>query len=114
MRRSNRLRAIYFELRHAAGTEVSAGDLLRLAHFILKSYGVDKDELADFGKPRDSRAFYALPVDEAMRDGGWQVLDFEEHRAFGIDDLEPPELALLKFSIQRFLGPQWQMQIPPD
>jgi hypothetical protein len=71
MRRAARLRAIYAELRSALGGTASAGDLVRLANVILRTYNVEWDDLDDFGRPVDSRAFFALPVDEAMRDGGW-------------------------------------------
>lgn len=114
MRGPARLRAIYLELRAATRGQVPAGDLLRLAHLILRSYTADRDGLSDFGRPSDSRAFFALPLDIAMRDGGWRILNFEVCRAFGIDEIEPENLTILRVCIQGFLGPQWQQQIRED
>jgi hypothetical protein len=111
MQKPARLRAIFSELRRAAGPEAPAGDLIRLAHLILRAYSTDIDELDGFGRPVDNRAFFALPLDFALRDGGWRVLCFEAKRGFQIDDMDPADLAILKVHIQRFLGPQWQQQL---
>jgi hypothetical protein len=115
MQNPARLRAIYAELRRATGNEVAAADLLRLAHMLLKRYRLDiDDELDDYGRPVDSRAFFALPVDEAMEDGGWRVLNFETRRRFGIDELDPREITIIKRAVRRYLGPEWPQQIRED
>jgi hypothetical protein len=105
---ATKVRAIYAELRASVGVEASAGDLLRLAHFIVKSYAPDLDDSDVYGRPRDSRSFFALPVDVAMEDGGWRILHFEERRSFGIDDIDPQDFAILELHIRRNLGPQWR------
>ncbi|HEX4159096.1 MAG TPA: hypothetical protein VHY79_11520 [Rhizomicrobium sp.] len=117
MRNPARLRAIYFELRKATGSDVPAGDLLRLAHVILKSYVDDEDVRDDsLREPGPDRAFAALPVDEAMKDGGWRVLHYELKRDSDIDHVSPEELCELRVHIRKFLGPEWpqQMQYPKD
>lgn len=114
MRNPAKLRAIYAELRRAAGTDVSAGDLVRLAHLILRTYNAETDSVDDYGRPADSRAFCSLPVDEAMMDGGWRVLTFEAKRRYGIDDVDTQELAILKTYVTSFLGPEWQQRILRD
>jgi hypothetical protein len=108
MRDPEKIRAIYAELRKAVGGEASPGVLLRLAYIILSTYNSDLDHFDEFGRPVESRTFFALPVDEAMRDGGWRILNFESRRSFGLDDVDPQDLVTLKVLIQRFLGPTWQ------
>lgn len=110
MRNASMIRIIYAELRRAIGIEATAGDLLRLAHLIVKSYARELDDLDVFGRPRDSKTFFSLPVDEAMKDGGWRILDFEVRRSFGIDEMDSQDLAILEIHIKNFLGPQWQLQ----
>jgi hypothetical protein len=103
-----KIRAIYAELRRAIGDAATAGELLRLAHAILKSFAPDLDELGPFGRPREGRAFFAIPLDEAMGDGGWKILNFEAHRNFDIEDLDPQDFPPLQVEIQQFLGAQWR------
>jgi hypothetical protein len=103
-----KIRAIYAELRSAIGDIAPAGELLRLAYAIAKSFAPNLDELGLFGRPREGSAFFALPVDEAMDDGGWKVLNFETHRNFDIEDIDPQDVPPLQVEIQRSLGPQWR------
>ena len=116
MQNPARLRAIYAELRRAAGKEIAAADLLRLAHFLLKQYRLDaaRVEVDEYGRPVDSRAFFALPVDVAMADGGWRILNFEERRSFGIDDISPLEKSLITRLVRRYVRSEWPQQIPED
>lgn len=113
MRKHTRLREIYAELRRCVGSEVAAGDLVRLALHILNAYsGDDKgEERLDF--PSENRAFFSLPVDVAMRDGGWQIYFSERHRAYSIDDLNADGLALIRRNLDKLLGAEWQRLIPP-
>jgi len=109
MRRTATLRVIYSELRSIPGIEAPAGDLLRLAQLILDSHDPVSDEGLDvYGRPRESRTFFSLPIDEAMKDGGWRILDFEAHRNFVIDDLDFCDSEALRIGIERILGPQWR------
>ena len=115
MQNPARLKAIYAELRRAAGKDASAADLLRLAHMLLKAYRLGAgDDVDDYGRPIDSRAFFALPVDEAMEDGGWRILNFEDRRNFGIDEINPRELSIIKRAVRNYLGPEWPQQMQED
>ena len=109
VRRSAQLRAIYAELRSNPDIEASAGDLLRLASFILRSFDPELDRIDGSDHPRGSRNLLFLPLDEAMSDGGWRILDFETHRDFTIDELAPLERAILEAHIQTYFGPQWRV-----
>jgi hypothetical protein len=113
MQKSAQLRQVYQEIRRVVGTTVPAIDIARLAHLILRSYHGEDEEADDYGLPADSRAFLHLPVDEAMRDGGWRVLLFEMRSSADSDRLDPPEVALLNQYVARFLGPEWQSRFPP-
>lgn len=103
-----KIRAIYAELRSAIGDAAPAWELLVLAHAILKSFAPDFDELGPFGRPREGRVFFALPLDEAMEDGGWRILNFESHRNFDIEDVDSQDFPALTVEIQQFLGAQWR------
>jgi hypothetical protein len=113
MRKPVQIRTIFAELRRAAGPSVASGDLVRLAHLILRAYNTPVDDEEQFGRAVESRAFISLPVDEAMKDGGWRILEFELERSIGPDEIDADELANLRRYIERFLGPEWQQRIPP-
>ena len=106
------LRAIYAELRNGLGPDVPGSDLIKLANVILRAYTHDEEQL-DYGTPAPNRSFASLPVDEAMRDGGWRVLEFESMRAFLIENLETEALTALRPLIEKFLGPEWRYQETP-
>lgn len=115
MQNPARLRAIYAELRRAAGKDVAAADLLRLAYVLFKTYRLEfGQEVDDYGLPADSRAFAVLPVDEAMEDGGWRVLNFEWRRRFCIDEVGPRELSIIIRAVRKYLGPEWPQQTRED
>lgn len=114
MRKSDQLRAIYSELRHAAGPEIPAGDLIKLAHLIFQTYKSQADETDQFGVPRKSRALSALPVDVAMHDGGWKVWSYEDHRAATVEMLDETEKFGLEEIIDSYLGFTWRYQVPQD
>jgi hypothetical protein len=90
---------------------VPAGALLRLAAYIVRAAKTESNELDGFGRPTDSRALTALSLDEAMRDGGWQILDFERRRDCGLDRLDSEELEHLGSRIELILGPEWQNRL---
>lgn len=114
--RSNRakLLAVFQELRQALGPEPPAGLLLRLAAHIVRAATFEPDELSGFGRPGESRQFATLPLDVAMQDGGWRILDFERRWGCGLDQLDSVEMAELSTRISRILGPQWQYRIRPE
>lgn len=113
MRRSTQLKLIFEELRRAAGPDAAAGDLLRLAHLVLRAYTFEPTHDDDFGHERDTRSFVSLPVDEAMQDGGWKILSFESSRAAGGSETDASDSAVLYRHIAHFLGPEWQQRFPP-
>ena len=78
MNRSQAVRAIFFELRRVLGTQLSSGDLLRVASEIIVTYQATTtpDQPSDLD---NRRSLYVSPVDRAMSDGGWQVMYFEEN-----------------------------------
>lgn len=113
MQKPAQLRAVFAELRAAVGAEVSGGDLIRLAHLILKSYQFE-EESGDHPEIRlDSRAFSALAVDEAMADGGWRVLAFEAGHDRRREIRERPSVLDLRLRVGKYLGAEWRTRIPP-
>lgn len=113
-RRSALIKAIYAELREAAGPEAEARHLIQLAHIVLRAY-LNEDERSDgFGQPGTSRSFDTLPVDLAMSDGGWRVLEFENSRRVTVDEIEVGELERLRPIVEQILGRSWRHQhFPP-
>jgi hypothetical protein len=113
MRRSEKLRQIYRELR-LAGVEAPASDLVQIASLILRAYSGDTDEVDDFGVPRDTRSLVHMPVDSAMEDGGWRVLEFELKQSRSIDDLDPERLHYIRRIARKVIGSPWHYQPPQD
>lgn len=109
MQKSVRLRAIFAELR-LAGVEASARDMLRIANYILQTFGADGEEIELSDEPIDTRRFLALPLDEAMEDGGWKILEFEARRKIEDDDLTPETQTFFVHRMRKILGPSWQLQ----
>jgi hypothetical protein len=105
MQRSKVVRSLFWELR-AAGVEGSAKEVLRLAHFLLKSHLGEVGRADDFGKVVDSRSLPLLPVDVVMADGGWRVLEFENSRTSHID-IEAVEEAVKASKLKRLMGSIW-------
>ncbi|HZG45489.1 MAG TPA: hypothetical protein VEZ41_04375 [Allosphingosinicella sp.] len=95
MQRSKVIRSLFWELR-AAGVEGSAKDVLRLAHFIMRSHLGEVGRADDFGRVVDPRALPFLPVDVVMADGGWRLLEFENSRASYVERDAVDENALRK------------------
>lgn len=112
MSRPALLRAIYHELRGSLGPTATAGDVLRLAHLLLRSYVDDLPPDADPGYEtrRGSKPFSSLPVDVAMSDGGWRVLEYESELMMSLRDRDISALARLRPLIEKHLGPEWQHQ----
>ncbi len=109
MRKPALIRAVYAELRAVLGDTHSASDVLRMATLMVSAYKDPFDELAEFGISQESQPFYALPVDEAMRDGGWRILMFENKRATSwVDARDPIVVSIMTRVLNRRLGPEWQ------
>ena len=110
MKKPALIRAIFAELRFSLGPETPAGDIVRLAHLILRAHTEERDELSEFGRPGDSRSLGSLAVDEAMSDGGWQILSYEAHRLEYMDDVDKGRITEIRPLIEKYLGPEWQQQ----
>lgn len=112
MRRSETVRALFWELR-AAGVDGSARDILRLADLLLRSHKGEIGGLGDFGRVVDSRAFPFLPVDVVINRAGWRVVDFENSRVdrFDIDTVD--SMAGVK-KAERLVGKLWPRSTPQD
>jgi hypothetical protein len=74
--RSIKVRQVFAELRRALGSDIPAGELLRLAAALVDATTPreGRDEHRSVG-PRS--AFDQLPLDEAFEDGGWRIMDLE-------------------------------------
>lgn len=76
MNRSQKVRAIFVELKSVLGSQLKTIELLRLASAIVAAHRDQSDPIENDGyRTRDS--FFSRPVDRAMQDGGWDVLYFE-------------------------------------
>ena len=112
MRRSQVIKTIFWELR-AAGVEGSAKDVLRLAHFLVRSHQGEIGKSDDFGRVVDSRALPYLPVDIVMADGGWRVIEFENCRV-SYRDIDAPEMFETRSQIEKLVGTLWPRSTPQD
>jgi hypothetical protein len=87
MNRPAQIRAIYAELRQALDDSYSDRELVRLAHAIVIAHTnagrIDDDYIV---VPETARTLFARPLDEAMSDGGWSILDFETKRGTAYED----------------------------
>lgn len=101
------VRAIYAEIRNGL-PDLPAGEALELAHRLYRAYASNPDELRPFGQEIASRSLAVLPLDEAISDGGWRVMEYEYHRAAEFDDLDTEALSAIRPIIEKYLGPEWQ------
>jgi hypothetical protein len=111
LRKTDKIRAIFRELRKASGPEIPAVDLLRLAHLIVRTYYLEdeaKTEVIAAGRSR--LTLENMPVDKAMSDGGWHVYFFELEREDRLarDSVEARQAK--KRAIQIYLGASWPHQ----
>jgi hypothetical protein len=76
MNRTGRIKQLYHEIRDTMGSEISSKEALQLAaHLVDVADGRDVIPGELF---REQRAtFDELPVDEAIADGGWRILNRE-------------------------------------
>jgi len=113
MRRPALLRAIFQELRFSLGPTASAGEVLKLAHLVLKAYVADSttgEWDPGYEHNRGSKPFASLPVDLAMSDGGWRILEFESENSRFLQDRDISQITRLRPLIEKYLGPEWQHQ----
>jgi hypothetical protein len=107
MRKGDLLRSIYAELRSSLGREVTAGEVIRLANLILRSYTGLEDFREDGRAGGPGRSLVCLAVDTAMRDGGWRVMEFEESQRSHDDDDGYLDAEIYSL-IGTLLGPEWK------
>lgn len=112
MRKSQVVKSIFWELR-AAGVEGTARDILRLAHFLVRSHLGEISKSDDYGRVVESRSLPLLPVDVVMAGGGWRLVDFENSR-LGYRDFDAPESFTTRLKIERLTGPLWPCSTPQD
>jgi hypothetical protein len=88
MSRPSRIKQLYHEIRESLGSEISSKEALQLAAHLVDV--ADGRDVIPFDTFRDQRAtFEELPVDEAIADGGWRVLNREKdivRSLFGSDE----------------------------
>jgi hypothetical protein len=111
MRKPALVRAIYAELRHMLGEEHAAVDVLKMADLLVSSYVDPPDELLEYGVAQEGRPFVTLPVDEAMNDGGWRILAFENKRRLLSRELDDPnsrEMMQIARALNHYLGCDWR------
>ena len=112
MRKSDRLVAVYKELRAAVGPSVPSVDLIKIAHLILRAYGGNDRELHAVQESRPNRTHLSLPVDRAMNDGGWRLLAESKLQNETEDALDL--ISLKQELLERFVGPAWYHQAHRD
>lgn len=75
------IRTVFTELRRVLGPAVSATDALLFANELVRFYtyrtSASYEEEGLLGPVTFGRAFEEWPVDVAMLDGGWMVLEYE-------------------------------------
>ena len=108
MQKPQLLRAIYAELRTTLGPDVSVGDAVKLAHLILRSYQDDDNGADGFPKDYSTRSLPHRAVDEAMNDGGWRILEFEEKRLELAKTETSHEFCEIDLIVRKYLGPEWR------
>jgi len=110
MRKSQLLREIFAELRAGLGPEVASGDVIKIAHVILRSYSEEIDTHAQLAFGSNHHTLASMAVDIAMSDGGWRILEFELENKSQLDDINPVKRNTLRYLIEKYLGPEWQHQ----
>ncbi len=105
MRKPDQIRRIFAELRQTLGSEIPAADLLKLAFHLFRAYSEDEFEKLEESGPTPS--LMTMPVDVAMRDGGWRVLEFETENEAKLDSLDRESFELLRFLVSKYLGSEW-------
>ena len=78
--RSIKVREVFVELRRALGTEVPAGELLRLAAALVDA--AHPNEIHSEHRS-DRPASDQVPLDRAFSDGGWRVMHRESNWMLG-------------------------------
>ena len=89
MNRPTRIRTLYNEIRETLGSEISSKEALQLAAHLVDV--ADDRDVPSGANVREQRAtFDELPVDQAIADGGWKVLNRENeviNAAFGGEEI---------------------------
>lgn len=87
MGRPSQIRLIFTELRQVLDSSYSDRELLRLASAIVIAHTAAGRLDDDYLTTSDViHSFFARPIDEAMTDGGWKILEFEMKRGTAFED----------------------------
>lgn len=78
MRRSEKVTAIYRELRQSVGLRATAAEVLACAASLVDLFA-DEDDGAGYELRTGRQPFDMLPLDVALADGGWRILSREWH-----------------------------------
>jgi hypothetical protein len=91
--RSIKVRQVFAELRHALGTEIPAGELLRLAAALVDASNPRDHEACDAGP---GLARDRVPLDKAFADGGWRIMGSEPNWVTATNWDDDPRSAVSK------------------
>ena len=89
MNRPTRIRTLYNEIRETLGSEISSKEALQLAAHLVDIVD-DRDALTGADVRKQRATFEELPIDQAIADGGWKVLNRENeviNAAFGGEEV---------------------------
>ena len=76
MNRPTRIRTLYIEIRETLGSEITSKEALQLAAPLVDVVD-DRDDSSGANILEQRATFDELPVDQAIADGGWKVLNRE-------------------------------------
>jgi hypothetical protein len=102
MNKSNKVRAVYAELRRTLPPSYSARRILEIAYLFVEQATDEREDRSFRTGSMDFRGFSRRPIDVAIADGGWQVLEFESRRGMQFGDDDAIEAALKK--TRRYYG----------
>ncbi len=79
MRRSEKVTAVYHELRQSVGAGATASEVLECAASLVDLF-LDAEDGARYELRTEQPTFDMLAVDVALADGGWRILSRDWHR----------------------------------
>jgi hypothetical protein len=97
--RSIKVRQVFAELRRALGSNIPAGELLRLAAALVDAtMPIEERDAHRSSGPRP--AFDQLPLDKAFEDGGWRIMSHEPRGVAQSCWDDDPNFAVVKTNIK--------------
>ncbi|MBN8437996.1 MAG: hypothetical protein J0L95_08135 [Candidatus Accumulibacter sp.] len=79
MRQSEKITAIYRELRQSVGARATAAEVLACSAALVDLFS-DEEDGVGYELQTGRQPFDMLPVDVVLADGGWRILSREWHR----------------------------------